>query len=97
MRPYAVETIIAAIDEEKGPMLYKVDPAGHFYGYRVSFNQLLTPQAVSSGVKEQESVDFLEKQMKKNPEVFYSQNNGETARMAIEALQSVSNFKMNTF
>lgn len=35
--------------------------------------------------------------MKKNPEVFYSQNNGETARMAIEALQSVSNFKMNTF
>lgn len=35
MRPYAVETIIASIDEEKGPMLYKVDPAGHFFGYRV--------------------------------------------------------------
>ena len=36
MRPYAVEAMICAIDEEKGPLLYKVDPAGHFYGYKVS-------------------------------------------------------------
>lgn len=36
MRPYAVETMIASIDDENGPMLYKVDPAGHFYGHRVT-------------------------------------------------------------
>lgn len=35
MRPYAVETMIAAIDDERGPLLYKVDPSGHFYGHRV--------------------------------------------------------------
>ena len=35
MRPYAVETIVAGIDEEFGPMLYKVDPAGHYIGYKV--------------------------------------------------------------
>ena len=43
MRPYAVETIMASIDLEKGPMLYKVDPAGHFYGYRVIKQYYLTP------------------------------------------------------
>lgn len=62
MRPYAVETIIVSIDEEKGPMLYKVDPAGHFFGYRVSLELVCADhQAVSSGVKEQEVVDYLEK------------------------------------
>ena len=35
MRPYGVETILCGVDPEKGPMLYKVDPAGHFYGYLV--------------------------------------------------------------
>ena len=42
MRPYAVETIVCSIDEERGPQLFKVDPSGHFFGYK----------AVSSGVKE---------------------------------------------
>jgi len=37
MRPYAVETIIAGIDEETGPQLYKTDPAGHYCGYKVLF------------------------------------------------------------
>lgn len=41
-RPYAVETILASIDEEKGPMLYKVDPAGHYYGYRVRSPPIIT-------------------------------------------------------
>ena len=27
--------ILGAIDDEKGPQLYKVDPAGHFLGYKV--------------------------------------------------------------
>jgi 20S proteasome subunit alpha 1 len=80
MRPYAVEVMLASIDEEKGPMLYKVDPAGHFYGYR----------AVTSGVKEQEGIDFLEKEYKKNEDGFASLDTNETIRLAIEALQSVS-------
>lgn len=42
MRPFGVETILCSIDEDKGPMLYKIDPSGHFCGYK----------AVSSGVKE---------------------------------------------
>lgn len=42
-RPYGVETILAGIDDERGPVLYKMDPSGHFSGYR----------AVAAGVKEQ--------------------------------------------
>ena len=51
MRPYGVETILISIDIEKGPLLYKNDPAGHFCGYK----------AVTSGVKEMEAINYLEK------------------------------------
>lgn len=51
MRPYAVETILCSIDEERGPQVFKVDPAGHYYGYR----------AACSGVKESEANNYLEK------------------------------------
>ena len=42
-RVFGVETIVAGIDVERGPALFKVDPAGYYYGYK----------GVSSGVKEQ--------------------------------------------
>ena len=29
--------MILAIDEEKGPQLFKCDPAGHFFGHKVIF------------------------------------------------------------
>lgn len=48
-RVFGVETIIAGIDLEKGPSLYKVDPAGYFFGYK----------GVSSGVKEQDALNFM--------------------------------------
>ena len=51
MRPYAVETLLCSIDEERGPQLFKVDPSGHYLGYK----------AAASGVKEQEALNFLEK------------------------------------
>ena len=35
MRPLGVIPILIAIDEEKGPQLFKVDPAGYFVGYKV--------------------------------------------------------------
>lgn len=35
MRPLAVVPILAGIDEEVGPQLFKVDPAGYYVGYKV--------------------------------------------------------------
>jgi 20S proteasome subunit alpha 1 len=35
MRPYGVTMILCGMDEEKGPQLFKCDPAGHYLGYKV--------------------------------------------------------------
>lgn len=35
MRPLAVMPLLVGIDEERGPQLFKVDPAGYFVGYKV--------------------------------------------------------------
>ena len=48
-RVFGVETIVAGIDQERGPALFKVDPSGYYYGYK----------GVSSGVKEQDAINFL--------------------------------------
>lgn len=34
-RTAAVVLMLGAVDDEKGPQLYRVDPAGHYLGYRV--------------------------------------------------------------
>jgi 20S proteasome subunit alpha 1 len=67
--------MVLAIDEEKGPQLFKCDPAGHFFGHK----------ATSAGLKEQEAINFLEKKMKNDPSFSYD----ETVQTAISALQSV--------
>ena len=41
MRPLGVISILAGIDDERGPLLYKTDPAGYFVGYKVSLPRLL--------------------------------------------------------
>jgi 20S proteasome subunit alpha 1 len=79
MRPYAVETIFAGIDEEIGPLLYKIDPAGHYYGYR----------ACASGVKEQEAINYLEKQFRVTPGLEKKMTETETVNLAISTLQNV--------
>jgi 20S proteasome subunit alpha 1 len=83
MRPLGVVGMVLGIDEEKGPQLFKCDPAGHFSGHK----------ATSAGVKEQEAINFLEKKMKNNPSFTYE----ETVQTAISALQSVlqEDFKAN--
>ncbi|KAJ7540505.1 hypothetical protein O6H91_10G018800 [Diphasiastrum complanatum] len=75
MRPLGIVAIVLGIDDELGPQLFKCDPAGHFAGYK----------ATSAGHKEQESVNFLEKKMKNNPQLSYD----ETVQTAVSALQSI--------
>ena len=47
--------ILVGIDEEKGPQLYKTDPAGYYCGFK----------GCSVGVKQTEANSFLEKKIKK--------------------------------
>jgi len=75
MRPLGVVTIYAGIDEEEGPQLYKVDPAGHYVGYI----------ATSAGPKEQEASNLLEKKVKLNSKMDFKQ----AVECAIMALQTV--------
>ncbi|RQM19965.1 hypothetical protein B5M09_002638 [Aphanomyces astaci] len=67
--------LIFSIDEEKGPQLYKVDPAGNYRGYK----------ATSAGVKDQEATNYLEKKIKAND----SLDHEGTVHCAITCLQSV--------
>merc|ERR1712007_362754 len=67
--------MFCSIDEEKGPSLYQIDPAGNFFGYK----------AAAAGTKDQEAFNVLEKIVKKKmalPE-------DETIQQAIGCLQSV--------
>lgn len=75
MRPYGVNAIFVAVDEEKGPALYQVDPAGHFLGYK----------ATAAGAKDQEATNALEKIVKKKMALPES----ETIQQAIGCLQAV--------
>jgi 20S proteasome subunit alpha 1 len=76
MRPYGVITMLFGIDDELGPQLFKVDPAGMFQGFK----------ATAAGVKEQEAINYLEKQWKKSSG---NLSRNEAVEMAIECLQNV--------
>jgi hypothetical protein len=58
-----IATMFIGMDDEHGPRLYKCDPAGHFLGYK----------AMSSGTKEQEAVNILDKKIKNNPQLSYDE------------------------
>jgi 20S proteasome subunit alpha 1 len=75
MRPLGVVSMIIGIDEERGPQLYKLDPAGYYVGYK----------ATSAGQKDQEAENFLEKRFKNNPQYTFDQ----AVQAAISALQNV--------
>lgn len=77
MRPLGATMTLIGIDEEFGPQLYKIDPAGHFAGYR----------ATSCGPKEQEANTFLEKKLKAGELSQLNQTN--LIQMAINALQTI--------
>ena len=50
-----------SIDEERGPQVFKTDPAGYFCGYR----------AVSVGPKQTEANNYMEKKIRKKPQWNY--------------------------
>lgn len=53
MRPLAVIGLFIGVDDEKGPVVYKVDCAGHYLPFF----------AAAAGPKEQEAMNFLEKRV----------------------------------
>ncbi|CAK4624041.1 hypothetical protein LEN26_018744 [Aphanomyces euteiches] len=75
MRALGVVTILIGIDEEKGPQLFKIDPAGNYRGYK----------ATSAGVKDQEATNYLEKKIKANDRMDHE----ATVHCAITCLQSI--------
>jgi 20S proteasome subunit alpha 1 len=63
------------MDDEVGPQVYKCDPAGTCFGYK----------ATSSGKREVEANNFLEKKLKKGEALTVDQ----TVQLAIQTMQSV--------
>lgn len=84
-RPFCVSFTLVGCDEEQGPSVYKVDPAGGVVGFK----------ATATGSKEQEANTQLEKHLRKTEEANWSSK--ETVQLAIQTLQTVisSDFKAN--
>jgi 20S proteasome subunit alpha 1 len=76
MRPLCVVTLLFTIDDDGKPQLYKIDPAGHFMGYK----------ATATGEKEQSATNHLEREFKKKPDLTVD----DTVRVAIKTLQNVN-------
>mmetsp|Transcript_23277 Transcript_23277/g.40060 ORF Transcript_23277/g.40060 Transcript_23277/m.40060 type:complete len:247 (+) Transcript_23277:39-779(+) len=75
MRPYAIAMMLIGIDDEKGPQLFKTDPAGYFVGYL----------ATAAGAKDQDALNFLEKKLKANKTL----SNDDAIHLALNTVQSV--------
>jgi len=68
---------LISLDDEQGPSLYKVDPAGYYTGYK----------ATASGPKQQEAINHLEKKLKNKEHA--SGNWEEVVELAITTLSTV--------
>lgn len=83
MRPLAVIALFIGVDDEKGPVVYKVDCAGHYLPFFAS----------AAGPKEQEAMNFLEKRV----EDMKTMDKDQVVRTAITCLGHVlgSDFRGN--
>jgi 20S proteasome subunit alpha 1 len=74
MRPLCVVTLLFTMDDERGPQLFKIDPAGHYQGYK----------AAATGEKEQSATNHLEREFKKKLEL----STDDALKVAIKTLQT---------
>nr|AXS78283.1 proteasome subunit alpha type-6 [Anisakis simplex] len=74
LRSLGCVMLLISYDDEDGPEIFRVDPAGYYRGMR----------GVGVGVKQQPANSFLEKKLKKKTDFDY---NG-TVQLALECLQS---------
>lgn len=80
MRPLGTALTLIAIDDEKGPQVYKCDPAGHFVGY----------VATGTGAKATDIVNHLEKLVKKSAtQTHLGQSLDESLEIAVTTLSTV--------
>ncbi|ODQ50061.1 N-terminal nucleophile aminohydrolase [Saitoella complicata NRRL Y-17804] len=85
MRPLGISSIYVGVDEEYGPQVFKVDPAGYYTGYK----------AVAQGPKMTEATNWLEKRYKRstapgaNGDDKWCETLEETVEMGIMCLSSV--------
>ncbi|KAK9897052.1 N-terminal nucleophile aminohydrolase [Cystobasidium minutum MCA 4210] len=79
MRPLGISLIFIGIDEERGPQIFKLDPAGYYVGFK----------ATATGQKQQESMNHLERLFKKDEGQVLKLNKEEVVEAAITALNSV--------
>ncbi|VDK80637.1 unnamed protein product [Litomosoides sigmodontis] len=74
LRSLGCVMLLISYDDEEGPQIFRVDPAGYYRGMR----------GVGVGVKQQPANSFLEKKLKKKTDYDYE----GTVQLALECLQS---------
>lgn len=79
MRPLGISMILIGPDDERGPQVFIVDPAGFFVGYK----------AVASGQKQTEATNYLEKKWKSVENGSLSLDRAGVIELAIECLSTV--------
>ncbi|CCA66995.1 probable 20S proteasome subunit (alpha1) [Serendipita indica DSM 11827] len=72
MRPLGIAMLLIGNDSERGPQIFKLDPAGYYVGFH----------ATAAGQKQQEAMNYLEKKWKR----LEGGNGGEDAAGAGQAL-----------